>query len=181
MLSADDAWKVLREADMVCAETEVRAAVSQLAAAITSRLKDSMPLVLCVMGGGVIFSGQLLPLLRFPLEFDYMHVTRYRGSTRGRDVLWKMEPRVSVKERHVLVLDDILDEGETMAEVKKWLQAHGARSVHIAVFADKSIGRPKPVTADFCGVSVPNRYVFGFGMDINDAWRNLPAIYAIKS
>ncbi|MGH8676902.1 MAG: hypoxanthine-guanine phosphoribosyltransferase [Burkholderiales bacterium] len=181
MLSADKAWQVLNEAELVFTEQEVRAAVEQLAELITERLSDKQPLVLCVMGGGVVFSGQLLPLLRFPLEFDYMHVTRYRGTTRGRDVSWKVEPRVRVEGRTVLVLDDILDEGETLAAVKQWLAEHGASSVYLAVVADKAIGRSKPVAADFVGVTVPNKYVFGFGMDVNDAWRNLPAIYAIRS
>jgi hypoxanthine phosphoribosyltransferase len=80
----------------------------------------------------------------------------------------------------VLVVDDILDEGITLAAIRKRLLEMGAREVYSAVFADKEIGRPKPVAADFVGVKVPNRYVFGFGMDAYGLWRNLPAIYALK-
>ncbi|HUF19643.1 MAG TPA: hypoxanthine-guanine phosphoribosyltransferase [Burkholderiales bacterium] len=181
MLSSESAWQVLKDAELVCSEQEVADALRRLAAMITHRLGDRLPLVLSVMGGAVVFAGQLLPMLRFPLEFDYIHVTRYDGSTRGGTVRWKVEPQVSVKDRAVLVLDDILDEGHTLAAVRQWLLDQGAASVELAVFADKNIGRSKPVVADYIGVSLPDRYVFGFGMDVNDAWRNLPAVYAVKN
>lgn len=181
MIDAEKAWKILREAEIVCSEAEVRDAVDRLAREITERAGKHLPLVLSVMGGGVVFSGQLLPQLKFPLEFDYIHVTRYRGSTRGGEIRWKVKPHASVAARTVLVLDDILDEGHTAAAIKKWLLQQGAKEVLLAVFADKALLKEKPVRPDFVGVSVPDRYVFGYGMDVNDAWRNLPAIYALKS
>ncbi len=180
MLEADKTWRVLEQAELICDEASVRAAVGRVAVEISAKLKNSVPLVLSVMGGGVVFTGQLLPLLKFPLEFDYVHVTRYRGETSGGDIKWVVKPHVSVEGRAVLVIDDILDEGRTLAEIKKWLIANGAGSVYTAVLADKVLGKPKPVSADFVGVSVPDRYVFGFGMDVRDAWRNLPAIYALQ-
>jgi hypoxanthine phosphoribosyltransferase len=133
-----------------------------------------------VMGGGVVFTGQLLPLLHFPLEFDYIHVTRYRGTMQGGTIEWKVEPRRPLDGRVVLVLDDILDEGHTLAAIRERLLQQGAAAFYSAVLADKDIGRAKPIHADFVGVTVPNRYVFGFGMDVEGAWRNLPAIYAVK-
>ncbi|MEX0958475.1 MAG: hypoxanthine-guanine phosphoribosyltransferase [Burkholderiales bacterium] len=181
MLSAEASRKVLEDAELVCSENEVQAALRRLAESITGKLSERLPLVLSVMGGAVVFAGQLLPMLRFPLEFDYIHVSRYDGSRRGGKVRWKVEPQASVKNRAVLVLDDILDEGHTLAAVRQWLLDQGAASVDLAVFADKDIGRQKPVHADFVGVSLPDRYVFGFGMDVNDAWRNLPAVYAVKA
>lgn len=180
MLEAGKTWHVLEHAELICDEARVRAAVERVAGEISAKLKDSVPLVLSVMGGGVVFTGQLLPMLRFPLEFDYVHVTRYRGETSGGELEWIIKPRVSVDGRAILVIDDILDEGRTLAEIKRWLDGHGASSVYTAVFADKDLGKTKPVSADFVGVTVPNRYIFGFGMDVRDAWRNLPAIYALK-
>ena len=180
MLDAAKTWQVLEHADLICDEASVRAAVDRVAAEISAKLKDSVPLVLSVMGGGVVFTGQLLPLLRFPLEFDYVHVTRYRGQISGGEIEWIVKPRVNVGGRAVLVIDDILDEGRTLAEIKDWLRINGASSVFTAVLADKDLGKPKPASADFVGVSVPDRYVFGCGMDVHDAWRNLPAIYALK-
>jgi len=156
-------------------------AIERVAAEVTARLADANPLVLSVMGGAVVFTGRLLPLLPFPLELDYLHVTRYDGKTRGSEVRWKAGPRTDIRGRTLLVVDDILDEGDTLAAVRDRLLAEGAAAFFSAVFADKDIGRPKPIRADFVGVRVPDRYVFGFGMDINEYWRNLPAIYAVKA
>ena len=181
MLDKNQAWQVLREADLVCSEQEVGRAVERVAAEVTARLADANPLVLSVMGGAVVFTGRLLPLLYFPLELDYLHVTRYDGKTRGSEVRWKAGPRTDIRGRTLLVVDDILDEGDTLAAVREKLLADGAAAFFSAVFADKDIGRAKPIRADFVGVRVPDRYVFGFGMDINEYWRNLPAIYALKS
>lgn len=180
MLDSRQAWRVLQEAEEICPAAQVQQALKRVAAEISLALKDSNPLVLSVMGGAVVFSGQLLPLLEFPLEFDYLHVTRYRGGTRGGDVLWKVEPHIEIRDRTVLILDDILDEGETLAAIRGRLLAGGVREVKTAVFVDKDIGREKPIRADFVGLTLPNRYLFGFGMDIHEAWRNLPAIYANK-
>jgi len=181
MLDKNQAWQLLREADLVCSEQEVGRAVERVAAEVTARLADANPLVLSVMGGAVVFTGRLLPLLHFPLELDYLHVTRYDGRTRGSEVRWRAGPRTDIRGRTLLVVDDILDEGDTLAAVRERLLADGAAAFFSAVFADKDIGRAKPIQADFVGVRVPDRYVFGFGMDVNEYWRNLPAIYALKS
>ena len=152
-----------------------------MAREITERLEGEFPVVLSVMGGAAVFTGQLLPQLAFPLEFGAIEVTRYNNDIEGREITWRLPPRDNVRERTVLVVDDILDEGITLAAIRKTLVDMGARRVLSAVFADKDLGRAKPVKADFVGVTVPNRYVFGFGMDAYGLWRNLPAIYALKA
>ncbi|HEV8647501.1 MAG TPA: hypoxanthine-guanine phosphoribosyltransferase, partial [Burkholderiales bacterium] len=166
MLDKNQAWQVLREADLVCSEQEIDRAVERIAAEVTAKLVDANPLVLSVMGGAVVFTGRLLPLLHFPLQLDYLHVTRYDGKFRGSEVRWKAGPRTDIRGRTLLVVDDILDEGDTLAAVRERLLADGAAAFFSAVFADKDIGRAKPIRADFVGVRVPDRYVFGFGMDI---------------
>jgi hypoxanthine phosphoribosyltransferase len=108
-----------------------------------------------------------------------VHVTRYGHATVGGSLEWKVLPRANVGARTVLVLDDILDEGITLAAIREGLVARGAHAVYTAVLADKRIPRPKPIRADFVGFEVPDRYVFGFGMDVRGAWRNLPEIYAL--
>jgi hypoxanthine phosphoribosyltransferase len=173
-------WEILQRADLVHGENQLAAAVRRVAQEITGVLADRVPLVLSVMGGAVVFTGHLLPLLRFPLEFDYIHVTRYRGSMQGGAIQWKVEPRPLLAGRVVLVVDDILDEGHTMAAIRHRIMHEGAAAFYSAVLADKDIGRSKPIRADFVGVTVPDRYVFGFGMDVEGAWRNLPAIYAVQ-
>jgi hypoxanthine phosphoribosyltransferase len=175
-----EAERLLADADLVCAEDEVRDAVRRLAHEITASLKDEFPMVISVMGGAVILTGQLLPLLAFPLEFGAVEVTRYGKGTSGRGIEWRLAPRDDVRGRTVLVVDDILDEGITLSALRDRLLAMGATRVLSAVFADKDLGRAKPIAADFVGVRVPDRYVFGFGMDAYGLWRNLPAIYALK-
>jgi hypoxanthine phosphoribosyltransferase len=179
-LTGPQARDVLRQAEMIRSADEVRAAVLQVAAEINLRLADAYPLVLSVMGGAAIFTGQLLPLLDFPLDFDYVHVSRYGKGQQGGALCWKIEPGENVAGRTVLVLDDILDEGETLAAIRRRVQELGAGGFYSAVFADKLNGKAKPIHADFTGMELPDRFVFGFGMDIQGAWRNLPAIYAMK-
>ena len=180
MLSAEEARRIYDEADLVVTAQDATAAVQRVAGEITMAMKDTHPLVLSVMGGAVIFTGQLLPQLAFPLDFDYLHVTRYDDTTTGGELSWIVAPRASITGRTVLVVDDILDEGITLAAVKRYLLEQGAKDCRIAVFADKDLGRAKPVAADFVGLRLPDRYVFGYGMDVKGAWRNLPAVYAVK-
>ena len=172
--------RLLETAELLYGGDEVRAAVDRMARDIAAKLRDEFPVVLSVMGGAAIFTGQLLPQLRFPLEFGAIEVTRYNNDIQGRDITWTLAPRDNVRDRVVLVIDDILDEGVTLAAIRKRLLEMGARKVLCAVFADKDLGRTKPISADFVGVRVPNRYVFGFGMDAYGLWRNLPEIYALK-
>ena len=181
MKGRGEALRLLQEAELVCDAECVQKEVARMAREITAALGDSFPVVLSVMGGAALFTGQLLPQLAFPLEFGAIEVTRYNNDIQGREITWRLPPRDNVRGRTVLVVDDILDEGITLAAIQLRLKEMGAVRVLAAVFADKDIGREKPVTADFIGVTVPNRYVFGFGMDAYGLWRNLPAIYALKS
>ena len=167
-------------ADEIHSAETVIAAVDRVAAEISSALDHANPLVLCVMRGGVVFAGHLLVRLRFPLMFDYVDVTRYGDETRGGALQWRYLPETKAAGRDVLLLDDILDEGVTLVAIRDKLVAAGARRVWVAVLTEKNTGRTKPLRADFVGLTVPDRYVFGFGMDVHGCWRNLPAIYALK-
>lgn len=180
MINASQAQQIFATAELIHSEQTVQQTVHRLAAQITHVLSQQQPLVLCVMRGAVIFTGQLLPQLQFPLDFDYVHLTRYGDALEGGEIRWRVQPRESVKDRVILVLDDILDEGVTLAAIRDKVLENGAKAFYSAVFAEKQTGRPKPFQADFTGLTVPDRYVFGFGMDIHGAWRNLPAIYAVK-
>ena len=174
------AQQLLDNAECVASADTVQAVIDRMADEIAGTLAAELPLVLAVMGGAVVFAGQLLPRLNFPLEFDYLHVTRYRGNTSGGEVEWRVLPGQNVAGRSVLVLDDILDEGETLAAIRDKLHDMGAARVWSAVLTNKDNGLTKPIQADFVGLDVPDRYVFGCGMDAYGLWRNLPAIYALK-
>lgn len=182
---ANTARALLANAELIHDAATVQAAVDKVAQQLNARFDQGdgapFPLVLGVMGGAVVFSGQLLTRLAFPLEFDYIHVTRYGAKDQGGKIEWKVEPRADVRGRTVIVLDDILDEGETLAHVKERLLAMGAAEVLLVVFADKDIGKRKPATPDYVGLSLPNKFVVGYGMDAYGYWRNLPAIWAIKT
>ena len=175
---------LLANAEEIVSADKVLAAVRHVADVLNQRFdKDEageFPLVLGVMGGAVVFTGHLLPQLTFPLEFDYIHVTRYGDLDRGGEVVWKVIPRQDVKGRTIIIVDDILDEGETLAHVKQRLLDMGAAEVILAVFADKELGKVKPVRADIVGLTVPNRFIVGFGMDAHGYWRNLPNLLVIR-
>ena len=180
MPNISEARGLINSADVLFSAEEVSIAVDRMAVEITEKLGEEYPLVLSVMGGAVVFTGQLLPRLAFPLDFDYVHVSRYGDKTHGGELVWRQAPKEDVRDRVVLVLDDILDEGHTMAAIRDKVMEMGAKACFSAVFANKLISKEKPMQADFVGLDVPDRYVFGYGMDVRGAWRNLPAIYALK-
>jgi hypoxanthine phosphoribosyltransferase len=178
-MNREEALTLLANAELIHSAETVQAAVTQVAARIKACLKDENPVVLCVMSGAVPFMGHLITRLDFPLDFDYLHASRYGENTCGHEKLtWRSGPWIALKDRTVLIVDDILDEGVTLTAIGERVRQMGAARVLTAVFVEKETGREKPVKADFVGLTVPNRFVFGFGMDICGAWRNLPAIYA---
>jgi hypoxanthine phosphoribosyltransferase len=180
MTTFQEAIEIFSGADIIHSAEMVSAAVSRVAAQITEKLEALNPLVLCVMSGGVPFAGHLMTQLHFPLDFDYIHVTRYGQETSGGALSWRSLPATSVEGRTVLVVDDILDEGFTLAAIVARLRELGAAACYTAVAAEKENGRKKPLQADFVALNVPDRFLFGYGMDVRGKWRNLPAIYAVK-
>ncbi len=180
MPDPQQAWAFLENSDPISSADEVQAAIGRLAAEIHPRLAHAYPLVLAVMGGAVVFAGQLLPRLRFPLDFDYIHASRYGPETRGAAIEWRLAPPEGVRGRTVLVLDDILDGGETMNAIRQRLLALGAKTFLCAVLVEKDLPRAKPVVPDFVGLRIPDRFVFGCGMDAKGFWRNLPEIRAMR-
>ncbi|CAN7209899.1 hypoxanthine-guanine phosphoribosyltransferase [Trinickia sp. LjRoot230] len=179
-MNREEALHIFRHSEQIVSADEVNASIEQMAQAIRAEMNDTFPLVLSVMGGAAVFTGMLLPRLDFPLEFDYIHLTRYRNTTQGSaDMQWRVAPAESVKGRIVLVLDDILDEGETMAAIRDRILAMGAKRFLSAVLCEKTLSKGKPLYPDFCGFKVPDRYVFGCGMDARGYWRNLPTIRAL--
>jgi hypoxanthine phosphoribosyltransferase len=175
-------WKIFEEADLLASQEEVAVAIDRMAAEITERLHDCRPLVLCVMNGGLIMAGQLLTRLRFPLEIDYVHATRYGNETTGGGLNWRVMPRVEMKDRTVLLLDDILDEGITLDALAGHCRKQGAREVLLAVLVEKlHLRKVRPgMRADFSGLDVGDRFLFGYGLDYKGYWRNAPGIYAVK-
>ena len=177
------AQQVLDEADCLQDAAAVRAATMRLAATISTDYQALNPLVLCVMTGGLQATGWLTELMHFPLEIDYLHATRYRGATQGGGLVWKRQPDARrIEGRHVLVIDDILDEGHTLVAIRAALAGFAPASLRVAVLAEKIHDRRAPgAAAEFIGLQVEDRYVFGCGMDYKEYWRQLPAIYAVRA
>ncbi|MDR9468538.1 hypoxanthine-guanine phosphoribosyltransferase [Marinospirillum sp.] len=174
--------QVLEEADCLVSEQQVAAAFDRMAAEVTRQLKGARPVVYCVMNGGLFTTSELVKRLHFPLEMDYLHATRYRRQIKGGDLHWRVEPEVTMKGRSVLIVDDILDEGATLAAILEHCREQGASQVLCAVLVDKKHNRKavEGFKADFTGLEVEDRYLFGCGMDYQGYLRNLPAIYAPK-
>lgn len=171
----------LQTADLLFDRAQLDATIARVGKSIADRLAGEVPVLLTIMNGGLIFSAQLALAIPSDLEFDYVHATRYHGGTRGSELLWIKQPRLSMRGRVVLLADDILDEGYTLRAIRDFCVDQGAQRVLIAVLCRKLHDRAAPgIKADWVGVEVPDRYVFGFGMDFHEQGRNLPGIYALK-
>jgi hypoxanthine phosphoribosyltransferase len=171
----------LANADLLHERSALDAMIADMGRRIDIALDGERAVFLTVMNGALIFAGQLALSIRTDLEFDYVHATRYRGATSGSDLHWLREPAVSLVDRVVLLVDDILDEGHTLKAVRDDCYKRGARRVLIASLCTKRHDRlAEGIASDFNGVELPDRYVFGFGMDYHEQGRNLPGIYALR-
>jgi hypoxanthine phosphoribosyltransferase len=177
-----EARNVMADADLLITEAEVKSSITRIAKDITADLKESNPLMLCVMNGGMIFGGQLLTQLQFPLEIEYIHATRYGHETRGSALEWIVKPKTDLKGRMVLLLDDILDEGITLAAIADYCRQRGAAAVLMAVLVEKlHLRKVTPgMRADYSALEVGDRFLFGYGLDYKGYWRNAAGIYAVK-
>lgn len=179
-MDAEQANKVLDEADLLHSPTEINAVLDDMAAQINQQFAGSDPVILCIMNGGLITAGMLLPRLTFSFRLDYLHATRYRENTRGDALNWLKRNETDLSGRRVLIIDDILDEGYTLEAIASYCLSQGAIQVESAVLAHKQHDRGNGFKADIIGLQIIDRYVFGMGMDYKGYLRHLPAIYAVK-
>lgn len=170
---------VAARAELLVSGEEMERVLDRLAESITAVLAGKDPLVLSVMNGAVVAVGRLLPRLGFPLRVDYVHATRYRGATSGGALDWFHRPSEPVRGQHVLVVDDIFDEGITLDSIVKACLGDGAESVRCAVLVEKERERVCDIRADFVGVRLPDRYLYGYGLDYKGYFRNADGVYAV--
>ncbi|MDR2092762.1 MAG: hypoxanthine-guanine phosphoribosyltransferase [Azoarcus sp.] len=182
LLRLNDIRRMRDEADLLVDGPAVEAVIDRMAADITARLSDADPIVFTVMNGGLMLAGHLLPRLDFPLEISYLHATRYGNAIAGEDIEWRARPDANVQGRTVLVVDDVLDIGNTLIAITDHLRELGAREILTAVLVNKLHERKaRPgLRADFTGLELPDRFLFGSGMDYRGYWRNARGIYAVK-
>lgn len=171
-------------AEIVVDRDTIHDGISRIARKIAKDYGDEVPVMMTVLHGGLPFAAFLAMAIGdegLDVSFDYAHATRYQGGTRGHELVWKAKPTCDLNGRRVLLTDDILDEGLTLKAIKEWCLEQGAKDVRIAALSVKQHDRAIPgLTADYVAVDVPDRYVFGFGMDYYEQGRNLPDIWALK-
>lgn len=183
MTSLAQAQQVLQHADLIYTSEQIHLAIEKLAQQINKTFENvnEPVIVMPIMNGGLILAGHLITRLKFPLVVDFVHATRYRGETTGSDLHWKVKPHQSIENRNLLLIDDIFDEGYTLEAVVEFCQSEGVEQVRSVVLVDKDHARPKAsIKSDFVGLTVEDRYVFGFGMDYKGYHRNLDGIYAVS-
>lgn len=178
-----EAEKLHRKIDCIFDKAAVEAAITKVAHEMNQALADKMPVLLCVMNGAVIFMGQLVTQLNFPLQIDYIHVTRYRGSIEGREIHWVAEPNIELKDRTVVIIEDILDGGLTLAAVKNFCVDQGATEVYTATLVNKERPREEGGVekCDFVGLNVEDKFLIGYGLDFQGFFRNDPGIYVVNT
>jgi len=174
--------EIMSNAECLYNNEQVLQAIDKMAADMTAKLANTNPIILSVMTGAMIVTGHLAVRLQFPLEMDYIHATRYRGTTRGGDLHWLVEPRINLKGRTIVVVDDIMDGGLTLAAIIDYCNQAGASKVYTAVLVDKRRKREPGVNfePDFTGLTTEDKYLFGFGLDYEEYLRNAPGIYAVN-
>lgn len=173
--------QVFAKSKCLYTKSQIEDALDKLATEISYQLSDANPIFLCVVLGGIVPLGNLLPRLDFPLEVDYVHATRYQGKTTGQELEWKVKPWRSMEGRTMIIVDDILDGGITLSSIIDYCIGQKAKEVFTAVLVNKRRGRvPDAVQqADFVGLEVDDHYVFGYGMDYKEYLRNAPGIYVV--
>jgi len=182
MNSIDKVKSVLEKAECLYSLDEINQALDRMAREITAKLADKNPLILCVMTGALIMTGHLATRLHFPLQIDYIHATRYRGTTRGGDLHWLVEPRMNLQDRTVLIVDDVMDGGLTIAAIMDYCKQGKAKAIYSAVMVSKKREREPGVNfePEFVGLKTEDKYLFGFGLDYEEYLRNVPGIYAVQ-
>lgn len=172
--------QVRAQAECLYTSSDIDTVLEQLAQTLTEHYAEANPILLCVMNGSLVTLGQLMPKLPFLCQVDYIHVSRYGEQITGGELIWHHHPVTDLTARHVILVEDIVDRGDTLVALREYCHQAGAESVRCMTLIDKQGVEKKGLSPEFVGLTVPNRYVFGFGMDYQGYWRNLPGIYAVQ-
>ncbi|CAM8421992.1 Hpt Hypoxanthine-guanine phosphoribosyltransferase [Candidatus Methylopumilus universalis] len=175
----DNIQELISKSSVIYSEIEIKIVIQNIADQVNQTIKTDDLYVLCVMNGALIFAGQLLPRLEKNIQYSYVHATRYASSLTGGPIHWLVKPPIDIEGKTVLILDDILDEGITLREIAATCIAMKAKAIFTAVLFDKEIAKEKSYLPNFIGLKVPNRFVFGYGLDCKGLGRNLPHLYAL--
>jgi len=166
---------------VLVSQEDIKKITQRLGKTITEEYQDKFPLVIGLLKGCVPFMADLLKELDFQLETDYMNVSSYHGGVESSgDVKIEMDLSTPVKGRHVLIAEDIVDSGRTIRTIAELLKYRGALDVRVVTLLDKPEGRVVELTPEYVGVTIPNAFVVGYGLDYNEQYRNLPYVGTLK-
>ena len=180
MSNPPDPRTLLENSRVLFNREEVAAAVQKMADEINEYYGDQALILISVLTGAIIPAAWLITKLKMPIQMDFVHATRYRGGLYGAELEYRVPPRLDLEGRHVLIVDDIFDEGNTLAAIKGSVEKRMAASVKMASLVRKDHDRGLPRDyVDFIGLDVPDVYVFGCGMDAYEEWRHLDEILVL--
>lgn len=167
----------LPDSHLVFDRNQIDRAIDEVANQLNERCDGDEWVILCVMNGGLMFCSEIMLRLKFPVRLDFVRVRRYRDTTTGGELEWLAKPETELQGKRILLLDDIFDEGPTLAAIADYCRDQGAADVVTAVLVEKRHDRKATsFRPDLIGLTCPDAYVFGFGMDYHGLWRNLPEI-----
>lgn len=177
----DEVKQVWAEADCLISQDKIEACIDELAAKITRDYRERTPVLVCVMNGGLTLAQKLSERLAFPHQMDFVHASRYGDETMGKELTWRAAPRADLlASRHVIIIDDIFDVGITLEAIHEAIDALAVASVASAVLVSKTKARTVEYTPRYVAAEIPDRYVFGMGMDYKGYLRHVQGIYAVK-
>lgn len=167
---------------ILLSEEEINEKVKELGQVLSAEYKDKNPLVICVLKGAAPFMSDLVKRMPIPLEMDFMAVSSYGTSTKSSGVVKIIKDLdAPVEGRHVLIVEDIIDTGLTLSYLVDLLKQRNAKSVRVVTLLDKPERRISGLNPDFCGFTIPDAFVVGYGLDYAEKYRNLPYIGILKS
>jgi len=159
---------------------EIAATVKKLATEIRQDYRDKHPILIGVLKGSFIFMADLIRLLDFPLEVEFVRLSSYGGGKSPGKIKLVQDAQSNIKDRHVLVIEDIIDTGFTTAFVLEHLDKKKPASLKLCTLTDKPSRRKVTVNIDYLGLTVPNKFIVGYGIDWNERFRYLPGIYTME-
>lgn len=168
--------------EVLLTEAQIQAKVQELGEILSEEYRDKNPVVIGVLKGVVVFYADMIRQLKIPCEMEFMWISSYEGTDSSGSVVVKRDISADIKGRHVLILEDIFDTGNSLSFVHKHLMEKEPASLKICTLLDKPSRRKPGVTlqADYVGFTIPNAFVVGYGLDYNEYYRNLPYIGVLK-
>jgi hypoxanthine phosphoribosyltransferase len=162
-------------------EVAILRRLDELAEQISNEYRERELTVIAVLNGSIIFMADLLRRIPLPLKLDCLSVASYRGGTKSTgEVIFKQIALPDIADRHILILDDILDSGRSLAAIRDKLETANPRSVRVCVLLSKTKVRARPVAADYVGFEIEDEFVVGYGLDYMERYRNLPCIGVLR-